>query len=616
MAVLAWKEKVDNAIGKFLYILSSKKKELFLLVGLFLFTSGLEAFGIGLIGPFIAIATNPTLIHQNHWTSYLYSKLGLTSDSSFIVIFGLIVISVLWIKSLLGFNVQRRIFAFGFGHQADLRSRLMTAYMQVPYTFHLNRNTASLIQNLLNETLVFANGILMPILFATANLMIVIALLTLLFTTNVLATSSILLVILILFLFIYKFRRRVAGWGKEASESNKEMVRIINHGVGGFKESRILGCASYFEGQMNVQAQKYKRSVENYHAFDLLPRYILEPVLITFIVGFTVISLFLGRNIESLTATLGVFGIAAVRLLPAASGLIQAYGGVKRSSYVLDLLYSDLKEIERVQRTQTISQPRLSKTKSMLPLSFEKSIQIKNLSYTYPGADTSALDKISVEIVKGQSIGIIGKSGAGKTTLVDVILGLLEVNQGYFTVDGISVLDQMPRWQALIGYIPQSIFLIDDTLERNIAFGVPDQKIDSKKLAQAVQAAQLSEVVAQMPDGLKTQVGERGVLLSGGQRQRVGIARALYHKREVLVLDEATAALDNETESLVTQAIESLSGNKTLIVIAHRLTTLEHCDRIYEMSNGKIIRAGTYQEIVLGQLSLPRHNTNRDGFTR
>jgi ATP-binding cassette, subfamily B, bacterial PglK len=619
MAIRSQKTAVGKTLDKFLYILSGQRKQLLLLISLFLLTSGLEAFGIGLIGPFIAIATNPNLIQQNPWSSWLYTHLSFSSDSSFTMFFGIAVVVVLWSKSILGFSVQRRIFAFGFGQQADLRSRLMNAYMQVPYTFHLNRNTASLIQNLLNETLVFANGILMPILFAMANLMILMALIALLMATNILATSSILFVMLLLFLVLYKFRRRVAGWGKEASDANQEMVRIINHGVGGFKEARILSCAPYFGQQMEREADKYKRAVENYNAFDLLPRYVLEPLLISLIVGFTVLALLLGQNMDTLAATLGVFGIAAVRLLPAASGLMQAYGGVKRSSYVIDVLYHDLKEIENI--------PLSSKPVTHLPhgasatadarsdephnaphdaLSFEHSICINNLTYQYPGAEKPALNKVSLEIKKGQSIGIIGKSGAGKTTLVDVILGLLDVQKGEFSVDGVSIINQVSRWQNLVGYIPQSIFLIDDTLERNIAFGVADELIDPQKLDKALQAAQLTEVVEQLPQGIKTAVGERGVLLSGGQRQRVGIARALYHEREVLVLDEATAALDNETENLVTQAIESLSGNKTMIVIAHRLTTLEQCDRIYEMHQGQIIRAGTYKEIVLEKPTLEK----------
>ena len=202
---------------------------------------------------------------------------------------------------------------------------------------------------------------------------------------------------------------------------------------------------------------------------------------------------------------------------------------------------------------------------------------------------------------KGQSIALIGKSGAGKTTLVDLVLGLLAPQSGDILVDGKSVYRNLRAWQDLIGYIPQSIFLIDDTLERNIAYGVPDEQIDAERLRQSIEAAQLKDLVEHMPEGVKTRIGEQGMCLSGGQRQRVGIARALYHEREILVLDEATSALDNETEHLVTEAIRALSGKKTMIIIAHRLSTVEHCDRIYLMENGQIVKSGTYQEVVLNR---------------
>ncbi len=215
-----------------------------------------------------------------------------------------------------------------------------------------------------------------------------------------------------------------------------------------------------------------------------------------------------------------------------------------------------------------------------------------------------AVENVSLKIKKGQSIALIGKSGSGKTTLVDIILGLLEPNQGDILVDGKSVYNNLRSWQNMIGYIPQSIFLIDDTVERNIAFGVPDSAIDPAKINKALQAAQLEELITQLPQGIQTEVGERGVRLSGGQRQRIGIARALYHEREILVLDEATSALDNETEKLVSEAIKSLAGTKTLIIIAHRLSTVEHCDRVYLMDKGHVIKSGSYQEVVVETMSV------------
>lgn len=588
---------MTKSLSKFFYIIADKRKELLLLIGLFIITSVLEAFAIGLIGPFIAIASNVNLIHQNHWSELLYQQFNFNSEQNFVILFGLAVVVILWFKSMLGFNVQRYIFGFGFGHQAELRTRLMQSYLQAPYTFHLSRNSASLIQNIINETLVFANGILMPILFVGSNLTIAAALLILLLVTNTTATVTILILLLMLFLFIYKFRKRIAIWGKDLSKSNKKMVQIINHGIGGFKETRIIGCENYFETQIKEQAIIYQEASEKFHAFSLLARYTLEPLLITFIVGFTIFSLSLGQSLETVAATLGVFGIASVRLLPSVSVLTQSAAGIKRSSYVVDLLYSDLKEVKQLEAEANAK----NKLQNGIyrQIKFDRVLELEKLSYRYPQASEWSLQEVDLTIYQGQSIGIIGKSGAGKTTIVDIILGLLQIDRGDIKVDGVSVKNNLRSWQNLVGYIPQSIFLIDDTLERNIAFGVADDAINRDRLEKAIQAAQLTEVVERLPQGVNTVVGERGVLLSGGQRQRVGIARALYHEREVLILDEATAALDNETEELISKAIESLSGNKTIIVIAHRLTTLAHCDRIYVLDKGGIVDSGSYQEVVL-----------------
>jgi ABC-type multidrug transport system fused ATPase/permease subunit len=581
---------------KFFYILEGKKKQLFGIGFLFLLTSLLETVGIGLIGPFIALATNLNLIHQNSWSHELYTQLGFDSEVKFVSSVGLGIIAILYVKSFLGFNVQKYIFEFGFSQQANLRSRLMQAYLKAPYLFHISRNTAGLIQNIITETQNFANGILMPLLFSLSNITVMIGLIILLIQTNFIATASIFVVLLGLFALVYQFKDKLARWGKEGHEADTEMIRIINHGLGGFKETKVIGCESYFESQIVIQAERFKVAVASANAFSLLPRYILEPLIITFLVAFALAYLITNQSPETLASTLGVFGMASIRLLPAASNVIQTVGGLRHSTYVLDRLYLDLKEVEKVVETKRKTK-QLSEAKSNL--SFEKEVVLDRVTYQYPGVADPSLKDISLALRRGESIGLIGKSGAGKTTLVDVILGLLTPDTGEIKVDGISVGDNLRSWQNLIGYIPQSIFLTDDTIERNIAFGVTDDKIDRKRLHQAIQAAQLTELMQDLPEGLETVVGERGVRLSGGQRQRVGIARALYHEREILVLDEATAALDNETESLVTEAIKSLSGKKTTIIIAHRLSTIEHCDRIYLLEKGQIVKSGSYQDVVL-----------------
>ncbi|HAA32614.1 MAG TPA: ABC transporter ATP-binding protein [Cyanobacteria bacterium UBA8553] len=594
-----------NYLSRFFYILKGKKGALLLLAILLLIVSILEALGIGLVGPFISLATNRELIYKNSQLNWIYTQLGFRSEVQFVSIVGLVILGILYFKAFLSFQVQKYIFKFGFAQQADLRSRLMSAYLRIPYIVHLSRNTAIPIKIIISETATFANGILMPVLFCASNFTVICALTLLLLNTDFIATAIILIVLLLVSSFLYQFKDKISRWGREAHEADVQMIRIINHGLGGFKETRVIGCESYFESKLDEQAEKFKSAVSAFNAFSVLARYTLEPILITFLVGFTLAYLLLNQNPEKLTATLGVFGLASVRLLPAASSLMQSFSGMKNSSYVVDQLYWDLKELEKNQDQNYLKTSKSrssdssdSKYERNSAMTFTNQVSLAKVNYRYPNVSELALKDISLVIKKGESIGLIGKSGAGKTTLVDVILGLLVPDTGDIKVDGISVGTNLRPWQNLLGYIPQAIFLMDDTIESNIAFGVPENQIDRQRLNDAIQAAQLTDLLDQLPDGIKTVVGERGSRLSGGQRQRVGIARALYHECEILVLDEATSALDNETESLVTEAIKSLRGMKTMIIIAHRLSTIEHCDRIYMLEKGKIVKSGSYQEVV------------------
>jgi ABC-type multidrug transport system fused ATPase/permease subunit len=448
---------------------------------------------------------------------------------------------------------------------------------------------------------------MLPLLNSMSNLVISCVLLLLLAKTNLLLLVMILGVLLPVFLVFQWFGSSFRQWGKTSSEMHKEMMRTINHSLGGLKETKVIGCESYFLQQLDEQVLKHKEAVTLTFSVQVLPRILIEAAIIIFLVFYISISqVFLKQNFQDVTALLGVFAFASLRLIPSTSQFIQGITQLRNSSYTLDIIYFDLKEIEK-QRLQDDLKIRpdiqhgnsISSEKSESPaLSFIDKINLKNITYHYSDTLEAAIKNISLTIKKGESIALIGKSGAGKTTLVDIILGLLKIESGDILVDGVSIYSNLRNWQNLIGYIPQSIFLIDDTIERNIAFGVPDNLIDYEKLDKAIQAAQLTELIEQLPNGIKTSVGERGVRLSGGQRQRVGIARALYHDREILVLDEATAALDNETESMVTESIRALSGIKTTIIIAHRLTTVKHCDRVYMLEKGCIVKSGTYQEVV------------------
>lgn len=594
---------MTDFLRRALYVLQGKRKDLIILISLFLFVSALEAIGTGMIGPFMALATNPETALENPVLHAVYKILNLSAPSQMIWVTGVIVIVLFYLKAYLSFSTQKYIFEFGFNQQAELSCRLMRAYLAAPYTFHLNRNSALLIQNIVNEADRFANGLMMPLLNAVSNVAIICALVFLLVITNAAATFTIAGILIISILIYRGTRKKMSYLGQEVSESRSEMIRMINQGLGGIKETKVIGCEETFENQLEEQATRYSRSVSLAVALQTLPRYTIEVFLITFLILFTFVFILMNQgNSQSLSSVLGIFALASIRLLPAASGLLGVVTGIKYSSYTLDKLYIDLKELETPSKETLNRRQQLTDTKLKRDiLSFRSSIVLDNVVYTYPNSQRKSLDGINLSIQRGESIGLIGKSGAGKTTLVDVILGLLTPQIGDIQVDGDSIYTNIRLWQNMIGYVPQAIFLTDETLERNIAFGVPDHLIDPIKLEKAIRSAQLSELVEQLPEGIKTVVGERGVLLSGGQRQRVGIARALYHEREILVFDEATAALDNETESLVTDAIKSLSGIKTMIIIAHRLSTIEHCDRIYALEKGRVIKSGNYREVVLAE---------------
>ena len=592
---------MQKQLKKSLYILDGKYKSLVLMAMLFLFVSSIEVISTGLVGQFISLATDPDSINKKNFFSSIYKWLNLNSQNQLLIVFGSLVIAIFYFKSFLSFFSQKIIFEFGFKLQGELSAKLVHLYLAAPYTFHLNRNSASLIQNVISETSRFSQGVIAPGLTCVSNAVITIALVGLLIKVNIIAMVIISVILLLSYILMFSLKNKISRWGKQGSDANIEMMRVINHGLGSLKETKVIGCESYFENQMEVQIDKYATSASLALSFGNLPRYVIEAFLISFLIGFTF--LFLATNqgdVRGLSATLGVFALVSIRLLPAVGNLLTSINGIRYSAYSIDKIHLDLKELESTNRyKKQKSMPSNLTVKSVLP--FRAAITLENIAYSYPDSHRKSLEKISLTIKKGDSIGLIGKSGAGKTTLVDVILGLLAAQSGDITVDGTSIYTNLRAWQNMIGYVPQSIFLVDDTLEKNIAFGVPEHLIDSQKLKKAVLAAQLEELVQDLPNGLHTMVGEHGVLLSGGQRQRIGIARALYHEREILVFDEATAALDNETEGLVTEAIKSLSGSKTMIIIAHRLSTIEHCDRIYQLDKGHISNFGSYNEVVLGK---------------
>ena len=602
---------------KVLFVLPANNMQLLFAASLFIFTSCIEAIGIGIMGPFIALASDFSVIESNSWLLSVYQLLGVEQKNHFVAIVGLFAVLLFLLRTIASWATQVFVIRFGDLQQRLLITKMASSYIKAPYVYHITKNSSSIIDRLMEVANTFSNTIFMPLLGTMANIFLFCSLFILLCFTSLPVMLGLLVILLpILFLF-NSFAPKLRKWGRQIRESKADIIQTVNHAFGSVKETKIIGCEKYFSEQIAAQARKLEVSHRTFFTVRILPRYLMESMIVISVILMISINVLLnGEGISDTTSVLGVFALASMRLLPAITNSINGVNQLRASSYTLDQIYYELSELLSLQKQQLIEakSPRFNQP---LPLAkqnydftpnlvdngcfkFDCQIALEGITYRYPNSSKNVVSDLSLSIEKGESIAFIGKSGAGKTTLVDIILGLLIPQHGDLKVDGVSIYQDLRAWKNLIAYIPQSIFLIDDSIEKNIAFGIPDHLVDRDKLAKAIEVAQLTEVIANLPCGDKTIVGERGILLSGGQRQRVGIARAIYHDREILVLDEATAALDNETEKLVTDSISALSANSkiTLITIAHRLSTIKNCDRIYSLSNGRILKSGKYAEVI------------------
>jgi len=367
------------------------------------------------------------------------------------------------------------------------------------------------------------------------------------------------------------------------------MVKGVHEGLEGLKEIRILGQEPYFHQQVQRGAEEIAFNERRSQLIQQAPRYLLEAVLVVFVVLLVLITLRSGASTGTLLGTLGLFGVAAIRMLPMATLLASNLTSLRYNRDGISRLYADVQQLKE--------SPEKSNHVAHTGDSFA-SLKLENVQYSYPQTKQAALQNLGLEIKAGESIGLVGPSGSGKTTLVDVLLGLLEPQSGTMEFNGQPLQEHLGEWRSQVAYLPQQVFLIDNSLRCNVALGEEESEIDEIRLKKALRQARLAELVEQLPEGVNTILGERGVRLSGGQRQRVALARAFYHGRSVLVMDEATSALDNETEKEIVAEIQRLKGQKTMIVIAHRLTTVQHCDRIYRLEQGRIVEEGTPEEVL------------------
>ena len=579
-------------LKEILYLLGDKRRALPWLVLLFLLSSSLDLIGLGLIAPYTLLIVNPELF-VNSSVNAVLEGIGFSFDKKeLITVLSLVLFGVFVFKTACVLLINKAIITFSLRLQTDLRSVLMGAYQKLDYSEYLRRNSAEYIIAIQSYTGQFSSGVLQSSLrILSEGIAIVVIIIMLAFHNG----PALLLLVLLLgglgFSYDRVFRNRVKEYGKGSNKYSKLMVQGIHEGIEGLKEIRVLGCEKYFHDVVKNSARKFAGYSGKAQVINKAPRYLLELMLLTFVVLLVNGTYWFGYNVDELIPTLSLFGMAAIRLVPSANALIGGFSQIRFGRNATSLLYMDLMNTES-------SNLRMNDVPTSISSEKFKNLSLKNVCFQYQDAKQLALNNLTLSIHEGESIGLVGVSGSGKTTLVDTMLGLLTPQSGSILFNNELLQDKLAHWRSNVAYLPQQVLLIDNSLRCNVALGVPDNEIDEERLNKAIEQARLSELVKQLPKGLGTIIGERGIRLSGGQRQRVALARAFYHGRNVLIMDEATSSLDNETEHEIVEEIKLLKGQKTLIVIAHRLTTVQHCDRIYRLENGKIINEGSYASVI------------------
>lgn len=559
-----------------------------LLLVLIIIGSFAEMAGIAVFMPFIEVLMNPGEAVSNPDRSYIawfYQLIGSPDVTTFLVIIALLICVIYIVKNIYLSIMQNAILTFSYTTRRLLATRLLNAYMHEPYSFHLRTNIAQMQKSLTMDCQQFML-LLNNLLQTLAELTMLLAIVIYLFHTSHSITIMV-AAMLIVFLggFMYVSKNVSGRVGKQNEIYNAKLNQWINQALGGIKEVKVLHREEYFVDAYNTNYKVVIKGAKLNEMLATIPKYLLETVCMVGMLLAVIVKLVYGQDVEITTfiPQLSAFAVASFRILPSVGKLNAYISNINYCIPSLECIHHDLKEIEGFCYTQSSEDAPQNAT-------LLHGVRIKDICFQYADGDHNVIDHVSFEIQKGQTIALIGSSGAGKTTLADIILGLHMPQSGDILVDDWSAIKNPNTWHRLLGYIPQSIYLTDDTIRNNIAFGIDEKDVDEEAVQQAVQQAQLGEFIKELPEGLDTVVGDRGVRLSGGQRQRIGIARALYSNPPILVMDEATSALDNETETAVMESIDHLQGSKTIIIIAHRLTTIRNADVIYEVGGGSIKR--------------------------
>lgn len=587
-------KKLKVVFKKLLVLFDKKeKKRLLLLLVMMIFAAIFETVGIGLIIPLVGIITSPAIIQEQPILLSIYNLLQFKSTYQFIIFSVIFLLLVFILKNiyLLMFNyVQLRIV---LNQQVKLSRNLFQEYLTKPYIFHLQRNSAELLRNINSEVPGVFQGIVISGFQLFTEILVITCILTLLLITAPIATITAAILLgggVVLFFAI--LRKKITQLGKEQQEVSGSMIKWVNQGLGASKDVKVSGKENFFINAYTSKSQIRANNSRYMKMLDVLPRLFIETMLVSIVLITMLIIVSQGMSTTQIISTMALFAMAAFRLMPSITRVVALITTIRYNQPALEVVYKDLIE----NKTESSIVKRDFSIINKGEKAFVDSIQLNNIYFRYSNQIGYAIKDVSLTIPIGQSVAFIGESGAGKTTLVDIILGLFEPEQGEVLVDGKNLSTQKSLWQQKIGYIPQFIFLSDDTIRANVAFGIDNDQVDDQEVWRALEQAQLKEFIEGLPDQLETKVGEQGVRLSGGQRQRIGIARALYHNPEILFMDEATSALDNETEKEIIKAIDGLKGEKTLIVIAHRLTTIENCDIIFKLSKGRLIETNCVLE--------------------
>lgn len=581
---------------KLFSLLDRRERKQFYIVCAMILVMGLfDMAGVAVILPFLRVVTDPSIIESSTRLAGIYDWLAPSSMQNFLIFLGAIVLGVLLISLLVKVATMYAVARFSQMRKYHLSSRLLEGYLRQPYVWFLERHSSQLTKTVMQEVDRVVGSAMVPAMRIIAQMTTVSFMLLLLLLIEPKVAISVGLVLAGLYMVIFgTVRKTLSRVGETLVEVNSQRFRVISEVIGGVKEVKLAGIERDYMKRFRKPTLTHAKTLMIEQLAVEMPRYLLEALLFGGMV-ILVLALLIANNgnISEIIPVLGLFAVAGLRMLPAVQLVYHSLSAMRVGRAVLDVIHRDLHLLGRTGSD-------LPEEGGRVPLKLTDKLVLDDVKYAYPNMERAAIDGMNMTITANTTVGIVGGTGAGKTTTVDVMLGLLRPDSGQMTADGVAITAENIRaWQDNVGYVPQQIFLTDDTVAANIAFGVPEAKRDQAKVERAAKIASLHDfVMSELPDGYNTWVGERGVRLSGGQRQRIGIARALYHDPDILILDEATSALDNITERAVMDAVSNLGHAKTIIMIAHRLTTVQQCDTIFLLENGRVSASGRYDELV------------------